>query len=66
MPAVSQKNQVLSMAAQDLGLGDQLTQQVEDEVTQRKKKQLLQDQSAGIGLSPSVMSLFGRNGGFNV
>jgi hypothetical protein len=65
MPAVSQKNQVLSFAAQDLGLGDQLQSQVEDQVLQRKKKLAALDQPASLGMSPSVMSLFGQ-GGFNV
>lgn len=62
MPAVSQKNQVLSFAAQDLGLGDQLSQQVEDEVAQRKKKAQQAGASAAQSLSPAVMSLFGTGG----
>lgn len=62
MPQVSQKNQVLSAAAQDLNLGTQLQQQVEDEVANRKKKTQQMNSSAAQSLSPAVMSLFGAGG----
>lgn len=65
---LSSKNAMLSTAAADLGLGDQLQNQVQNELAQRKKK--LQ-QSAGLGMSsamtggPATQSLFSAAGGFN-
>lgn len=61
---LSVKNEGLSNAAADLGLGDMLREQTDDLIQERKKK-LEQAQTAGanIGMSPATMSLFG-NGGF--
>lgn len=50
---LSEKNQMLSPAVADLGLGDQLTQQLEDQEAARKKKML----SANSTLMGSVGSL---------
>lgn len=48
----------LSLSVMDLGLGDELTQQVQDEEDERKKK-LASMTEVGGGMSPAVMSLFG-------
>ena len=53
------KNYTLSPAAQDLGLGDLLRQQVENETEEARKKRML-----AMGLKPTggglaVMRLFG-------
>ncbi len=55
----SAKNLSLSPAASDLGLGDQLKQQLDDEEEQRKKK-LLQQASGMSSLGLGTMSLFGQ------
>ncbi len=55
-----------SSAASDLGLGDQLGQQVADETEEMRKKRMLelqQKQQLGPAGSMSVTSLFGMNGG---
>lgn len=66
---LSSKNSMLSSAAADLGLGDQLKGQVESELAARKKKLL---QNAGLGgaaaggLGSAAQSLFAQpGGGFN-
>lgn len=65
---LSSKNTPLSAAATDLGLGDQLKTQVENELMQRKKK-LLQNAGLGGGQGaaggPATQSLFAAAGGFN-
>lgn len=60
-----QKNSMMSPAAQDLGLGDQLRQQLSDAEEERKKKMLLQAQSAqraASPLGPATQTLFGQGG----
>ena len=57
----SAKNISLSPAASDLGLGDQLKQQLDDEEEARKKK-MLQQASGLTGLGMGTMSLFGQGG----
>jgi hypothetical protein len=59
MAIASAKNQSLSASALDLGLGDQLKNQTEDEINQRKKK------LAQMAISPATLSLFnmGQGGG---
>lgn len=59
---LSSKNMMLSPAATDLGLGDQLKSQLEAQEEERKKK-LMQRQA---GLNPGTMSLYGMSGGFSV
>lgn len=44
MPVTSAKNQPLGGAATDLGLGDQLNQQRQDETEEQKKRRLLLEQ----------------------
>jgi len=67
---LSSKNSMMSgAAATDLGLGDQLKNQVESELQLRKKK-LLQNAGLGqtgamAGTGPAVQSLFTAAGGFN-
>lgn len=62
VPGTSAKNLMLSPAASDLGLGDQLNQQLEDDLEKRKKDALKAGQMSI--MSPAVLSLFGRAGGF--
>lgn len=67
LPAGSAKNFGLSSAAQDLGLGDMLGQQLIDEQAERKKRLLkLGGNPAGQfgnDQSSAAMMLFGKNGG---
>lgn len=63
--AMSEKNMALSPAVADLGLGDMLKSQTEDEVLQRRKKLMsaadtLDPTGAGAGISPATMSLLGN------
>lgn len=61
---LSLKNEGLSLASTDLGLGDMLKLQADDQIAERKKKLLqAQGQPEMPGLSPATLSLFG-NGGF--
>jgi len=64
MPPPNPKNLGLSPVVQDLGLGDMLITQVEDETEEMKRKKKLQDglNNAGNG-SAAAMSIFGPNGG---
>lgn len=66
MAQPSQKNLPLSPAAMDLGLGDQLTQQLQDLEAERQKKALaLTNQKPNTDLmSPAALLLFGQNGNF--
>lgn len=63
----SAKNFGLSPAAHDLGLGDQLVQQLQDQEEERKKKLLQLGQvpnANGLnGISPGAMQLIGGMGG---
>jgi hypothetical protein len=63
MPMPAAKNFSLSSAASDLGLGDQVRQQLQDEEEERKKKM---SAAAGRGLNPlgpATQSLFAMQGG---
>jgi hypothetical protein len=56
--ATSAKNFALSPAASDLGLGDMLSQQLQDDLANRKKKALQMKGAQGdlrAALEPSVM-----------
>lgn len=64
---LSTKNAMLSQSAADLGLGDGLKAQVENQLQQRKKKLL---QNTGLGMpsaaGPATQSLFsGLMGGLD-
>lgn len=61
MATMNQKNFSLSPAASDLGLGDMITQQLEDEEAERKKKALQATQNPQT-LGPATMSLFSSGG----
>lgn len=63
MPAISAKNYPLSPAGADLGLnpdglGDNLTEQLEEQETERKKK-LLGQPRATLNTSTAAMALLG-------
>lgn len=64
---LSAKNSMLSAAGADLGLGDQLKSQAEDEILKRKKRMsqmaLAAGGSMGAGVGPATQTLF--SGGFN-
>lgn len=55
----SAKNAIMSQAAADLGLGDQLRQQVEDEVQKRKKQMGDVSTVNTNALSPAALAIFG-------
>lgn len=57
MPPLSSKNQSLSIT--DLGLGDMLGQQVQDETEEARKKRLARMQQER--LNPAVGALLGNN-----
>lgn len=57
MPVTSAKNTPLGPAAQDLGLGDMLNQQLQDQEEERKKKLLAQAQQASRGLGNNMNGL---------
>jgi len=63
MPPPNPKNLGLSPVAQDLGLGDMLITQVQDETEEMKRKKKLQEglNVAGNG-SAAAMSIFGPTG----
>lgn len=65
MPTTSAKNYALSLAATDLGMGDQLTQQLQDETEEQRKRRLLNQQmQAAVNPQSAVMSLgMGTRGG---
>ncbi len=66
MPPPNPKNLGLSPVAQDLGLGDMLLQQEEDETAELKKKKQLQAGLAGmgnLGMGGAVSTIFGPNMG---
>jgi len=61
---LSTKNSALSAAGADLGLGDQLKSQAEDEIMKRKKRMnQLAMMAQGGGVGPATQTLF--SGGFN-
>ncbi len=65
MPPPNPKNLGLSPVAQDLGLGDMLIQQQEDETAELVKKKKLQAGLAGMGNlggNGAVSAIFGPNG----
>lgn len=61
---MGQKNLGLSPAVSDLGLGDQLVQQMQDLTAERRKKmdptQDAMAQSGASMMSPAVMALLGK------
>jgi hypothetical protein len=66
--AQSQKNSMSSPAAQDLGLGDQLQQQLEDTMSARKKSILniggmSNPMDVTSSISPAVQALLSKAGG---
>ena len=65
MPVMNPKNMSLSPVASDLGLGDMLQQQAEDETEEMKKKKKMAAGVAGLGnvgsMGQAAMSLFGPN-----
>ena len=63
MALTSTKNQMTLAASSDLGLGDQLKSQVEDELAQRRKKLLKPGLGQLTGTGPATQSLFGNAGG---
>ena len=60
MPA-NPKNFALSSSASDLGLGDAVKTQLDDDVEERKKKAMLAAKMSA--MSPATLSLFGASGG---
>lgn len=65
MPPANPKNLGLSLSATDLGLGDMLGQQQQDETDEARKKRLLMQRQQA--LNPGVTGLLGNNaalGGF--
>jgi hypothetical protein len=65
----SAKNLPLSAAAADLGMGNQLYQELLDSEEERRKKLLRQAQSVQMQqqpLGPATQTLFGSAGGFHV
>jgi hypothetical protein len=74
MPVTSQKNQPLTGIASDMGFGgQQLTQQLQDETEEERRRRLMglgaRGQAGGILnranpiLSPATLSMFGTMGG---
>ena len=65
MPVMNPKNMSLSPVASDLGLGDMLQQQAEDETEEMKKKKKMQAGIAGMGnvgtMGQAAQSIFGPN-----
>lgn len=55
---LSSKNKALSAASADLGLGDQLQQETEAQILERKKKLLSQQQQQASPLGPATQALF--------
>lgn len=54
------KNFALSPAASDLGLGDMIAQQLQDEEDERRKKSIEAAKQSQLG--PATMALFGTGG----
>ena len=56
---MSSKNAMSGAAAVDLGLGDQLKNETEEQIAERKKKMMKsQQQGIGASLGPASLSLF--------
>lgn len=66
MPPMNPKNMALSPAATDLGLGDMLRTQTEDETEEQRRKRLAaQQMQSGVNpLSLGTQMLFGGGGGY--
>lgn len=62
MPSSATSSKNFSLSVMDLGLGDQLAQQVEDEEAERRKK-LLQASDVSAFSSPAVQSIYGAQPG---
>lgn len=58
-PAHSAKNFPLSSAAEDLGLGDQLTQQLQNQVAARRQKLLAAANPSATPTGNAIMDLLG-------
>lgn len=63
MAQISQKNAMTGRASLDLGLGDQLQSQVENEINQRKKKQNAMQMAQKLGMTGSASQSL--TGGFS-
>lgn len=63
---VSAKNLMLSPAAADLGLGDQLQQQVADTIEERRKKLLKKTGISPMGMSAAGQDLFQGAGSYSI
>lgn len=64
MPAIAAKNAIPAGAVTDLGLGDQMSAQAQEDERVRKRLMGNTDQNAA-GLSPATISLLGTSrGGF--
>jgi hypothetical protein len=59
MPPVSAKNAMMQGAAADLGLGDMLRTQLDDETEEMKRRRLAGAAQAGNSLAPATNLLFG-------
>lgn len=63
----SQKNLALSPAVSDLGLGDNLNQQLQDKLEEERKKRqgqiMGQSTPNGMQMNPAVLSIFGTGTG---
>lgn len=67
--SIATKNAVQGLAAQDLGLGDQLREQLsasQDDMKKKKQLQMAAAKMGGSALGPGTMSLYGDAGGFSV
>lgn len=66
MSGVNPKNLSLSPAAQELGMGDMVRQQLQDSLDERKKKLLASKGAPGgnspSALNPATLSLFSGGG----
>lgn len=63
---ISGKNLPLSPAATDLGLGDQLLQQLQDSTDEQRKKRLADAKAAPVGIGMAAQSLLGQSLGYQV
>jgi len=52
------------IAANDLGLGGALSEQVNGATDEMRKKRMLEQQQRGLGTSLAVTSIFGTGGGY--
>lgn len=57
MPPLNSKNYALTPSVADLGLGDALQQQVEDETDEAKKKKAMLSKQSPFAGSQAVMAL---------